>query len=89
MVNTLVSNRELSLYNPEYQRLVEALVRARKIRDMTQDDLSRATGLARQAISSIENCNRRIDALELHDWLKAVKAEPDLIGTIIKSIRKL
>jgi transcriptional regulator with XRE-family HTH domain len=67
-----------TLHDPRYKRIVRRLIKARLDANLTQEELGRMTGLSQPDVSKIEKCQRRIDVLEVVDWIEATKA-PDLV----------
>jgi transcriptional regulator with XRE-family HTH domain len=69
--------RVRTIHDPRYKRIVSRLIKARVDAGLTQEELGQATGLSQSDISKIEKCQRRVDLLEVIDWIKATRA-PDL-----------
>lgn len=69
------SAKKSSIYDPRYRRIVGALVRLRENAGMSQAALALSLGLSQPDISKIERCERRIDVLEVIDWVLATKGD--------------
>lgn len=57
--------KELNAAADERTRLAELLKQAREYLSLSQDEVAKAVGIPRAAISMIESGQRRVDALEL------------------------
>ena len=65
--------RHNSLYDPRYRAIVLRLVRARKIAGFNQRELAGRIGIGQPELSKIERFVRKIEVLELIDWIKATE----------------
>lgn len=63
--------RESTLYKESYRNLVRRMIELRQKAGLSQTVLAESIGLEQPDISKIENFERRLDALELMDWLAA------------------
>ena len=61
-----------TIYDPRYIKLIEHLEKVRKDAKISQATLAAALGLEQPIISKVESFDRRIDIIELHDWLTAI-----------------
>ena len=61
-----------TIYDPRYIRLIEHLQKVRKDAGITQSDLAKKLRLDQSAVSKVEGLERRIDIIELHDWVSAI-----------------
>lgn len=77
-----MKKRKASVYDARYQQLIEWLVHTRKKQGITQEELAARLGISRQNISKIELGQRRLDVLELNDWLCAIGLELQLLDAI-------
>lgn len=64
-----------SIYDQRYVRLVEHLATLRKEARITQEQLAIQLRTDQSTISKIESVERRLDLVELHDWLSALGAD--------------
>lgn len=78
--------RQTSIYNKRYRELIEALKDVRKKRGITQAELSKKTGLPQYDISKIETYVRRLDAVELEDYLKGLDIDLDIVALVKKHL---
>lgn len=61
-----------TIYDQRYVRLVEHLVKLRKDAKVTQEQLAKQLNTDQSTISKVEGMERRLDLIELHDWLSAL-----------------
>ena len=61
-----------SIHNPRYQDLIKKLIELRESKDMTQVELARRLDKPQSYVSKVEILERRLDVIELVDWLKAL-----------------
>ncbi len=64
-----------SLHDPRYRALIEKLIKLRESKVMTQVELASSLKKPQSYITKVENFDRRIDIIELQDWLKALDTE--------------
>ncbi len=74
--------KNTSIYESEYRELIEHLVAFRKHKGITQEQISKATGMPRYDISKVETFVRRLDVLELAKWLKALDIKENLLDHV-------
>ncbi|MFA2865101.1 helix-turn-helix transcriptional regulator [Acinetobacter oleivorans] len=61
-----------SIHDPRYQDLIKKLIELRESRNVTQVELARRLNKPQSYVSKIEILERRIDVIELIDWLNAL-----------------
>jgi BsaWI restriction endonuclease type 2 len=61
-----------TIYDQRYIRLIEHLTKTRKDLGVTQDQLAKRLTVEQSMISKVEGIERRLDVIELHDWLSAL-----------------
>ncbi|MDM1340222.1 helix-turn-helix transcriptional regulator [Acinetobacter pseudolwoffii] len=61
-----------SIHDPRYRKLIQKLIAVRELRKITQVELATSLEKNQSYIAKVENYDRRIDILELYDWLKAL-----------------
>ena len=61
-----------SIHDPRYKKLIKELIRIKEIKNITQVELATSLKKPQADIAKVENLDRRIDVLELHDWLSAL-----------------
>lgn len=64
-----------SIHDRRYRQLVSRLVVFRQQAKLSQSQLAQALGLEQPDVSKIENCERRLDALEFLVWLEHTAPE--------------
>ena len=65
-----------TIHDPRYIQLIEELVSARTQRNITQIVLAQRLGQHQSYVAKIEGLERRLDIIELFDWLQALNYEP-------------
>lgn len=83
-----MKKRKPSVYDPRYNGLIQLLVRARKGKNITQEELAAKLAISRQNISKIELGQRRLDVLELNDWLQALDVKLNILDKVKNSLHK-
>lgn len=61
-----------SIHDPRYKALIKELIAIRELKDVTQVELATSLRKPQSYVSKIENLDRRIDVIELQDWLNAL-----------------
>ncbi|NUG52825.1 helix-turn-helix domain-containing protein [Acinetobacter lactucae] len=64
-----------SIHDPRYQDLIKKLIELRESKKVTQVELARRLNKPQSYVSKIEILERRIDVIELIDWLKVLEIE--------------
>ncbi|QWV94220.1 helix-turn-helix domain-containing protein [Geomonas oryzisoli] len=65
-----------TIYDSRYVIIVEQLKRVRVEKKVTQRTLAGLLGQQQSYVAKVEGGERRLDILELFDWLKALRADP-------------
>lgn len=68
-----------SVYSDEYQRVINALKKARKERGITQAQLAEALGKPQSFIAKVESGERRLDVVEFVHLARLVGVDPSYI----------
>lgn len=76
-----------SIHSDEYRRLVEWLKAARKLHGMTMRQLGKRMGVSHTWIQKVEQCERRLDLIELVQLCRALKLDPVQGVNIIKKMK--
>ena len=63
-----------SIHDVRYQKLSLNLIQIRESKDMTQVELSIILKKPQSYIAKVENLDRRLDVIELFDWLGALNS---------------
>ena len=58
-----------SIHDPRYKRLIQELIYIRELKKITQVELATSLKKSQSYVAKVENLDRRIDVLELQDWL--------------------
>lgn len=61
-----------SIHDPRYKKLIKELIKIRELKNITQVELATTLKKPQSYIAKVENLDRRIDVLELHEWLSAL-----------------
>ena len=63
-----------SIHDPRYQDLIKKLIALRESKNVTQVELARRLEKPQSYVSKVEILERRLDMVELTDWLKVLDA---------------
>lgn len=61
-----------SIHDPRYQDLIKKLIELRESKNVTQIELAQRLGKPQSYVSKVEILERRLDVIELCDWLNAI-----------------
>lgn len=61
-----------SIHDPRYQDLIKKLIELRESKNVTQVELAHRLNKPQSYVSKIEILERRIDVIELRDWVNAL-----------------
>ena len=64
-----------SLYDPRYRSVIQSLDASRQKAGLNQAELAEKLGIGQPEVSKIENLVRKLEVLELVDWIKATGYE--------------
>jgi hypothetical protein len=64
-----------TIHDDRYKSLIRQLVAEREARDITQTALSVALSRPQSYVAKVENLERRLDIVELADWLRSLGAD--------------
>ena len=74
-------------FDPLYQALIEALVRERKARGLTQIDVAGRMGTDQSQISKFERYERRLDIVDFVRYCQAIEIDsPELLRAAISDV---
>lgn len=76
-----------SIRSPRHQRLIDALIEARREAELTQAALAERLGRPQSFIAKVENGERRLDVIEFIDLVEAAEAQPQNILAEVMSVR--
>lgn len=61
-----------SIHDPRYRKLIQELIAIRELKKITQVQLASSLKKPQSYVAKVENLDRRLDVLELQDWLTAL-----------------
>ena len=61
-----------SIHDPRYQDLIKKLIELRESKNVTQVELARRLEKPQSYVSKVEILERRLDVIELYDWLNSI-----------------
>lgn len=65
-----------TIHDPRYHLLIKMLIQIRNEKSITQVELAKKLFKPQSYISKIESIERRLDVIELWDWLLALNCTP-------------
>ncbi len=68
--------RVSTIHDDRYIKLINQLRRVRESKRIRQADLAEKLGQHQSYVSKVEGLERRLDVIELYDWLNALDKEP-------------
>ena len=76
-----------SLADARYRGMIELLVALRHDAGLTQRDVAERLAEPRAYVSKIEQCQQRLDPLQLVEWLRAIDAdEKKFLAEVVATI---
>lgn len=73
-----------SIHDPRYQDLIKKLTELRESKNVTQVELARRLEKPQSYVSKVEILERRLDVIELMDWLNAIDEKlPNFINSYL------
>lgn len=76
-----------SLADARYRGMIERLVALRHDAGLTQRDVAERLAEPRAYVSKIEQCQQRLDPLQLVEWLRAIEAdEKEFLTEVVATI---
>lgn len=67
-----------SIHDPRYGQLVERLIALREEFGVTQTELAGLLSKQQSYVAKVENFDRRLDVVEIADWLTALHTSPQI-----------
>ena len=64
-----------SIHNIRHQDLIKKLIELRESKNVTQLELARCLNKPQSYVSKVEILERRLDVIELIDWLEALNTK--------------
>lgn len=65
-----------SIHDPRYRQLIVRLIALREACDTTQTELAELLNKPQSYVAKVEGLDRRLDVVEIADWLTALKTPP-------------
>lgn len=72
-----------TIHDPRYDAFIDALIRVRLNREITQMQLAAVLGKPQSYVAKVENLDRRLDVVETRDWLMALNIAPPEFMSLI------
>jgi len=66
-----------SIHDPRQRQLVEKLITLREQCGVTQTTLAALLNRNQSYVAKVENFDRRLDVIEIADWVRALGARPN------------
>ena len=73
-----------SIHDPRYRKLIQELIAIRELKKITQVELATSLKKPQSYVAKVENLDRRLDVLELQDWL--IVLDISIISFLEKSL---
>lgn len=64
-----------SIHDPRYIHLIQCLILIREKKNITQVEIASSLKKHQSYVAKVENFDRRLDILELFDWLKVLNVK--------------
>ncbi|HFP7023703.1 TPA: helix-turn-helix transcriptional regulator [Acinetobacter baumannii] len=64
-----------SIHDPRYIGLIHCLISIREEKNITQVQIASSLKKPQSYVAKVENLDRRLDIIELKDWLNALNVE--------------
>ena len=61
-----------SIHDPRYRKVIQILIELRESKKITQVQLASSLKEHQSYVAKVENFERRLDFIELYDWLKVL-----------------
>ncbi|RZG43270.1 helix-turn-helix domain-containing protein [Acinetobacter wuhouensis] len=72
-----------SIHDPRYQDLIKKLIELRESKNVTQVELARRLNKPQSHVSKVEILERRLDVIELMDWVNVLNEDYLIILKLI------
>ena len=64
-----------SIHDPRYKKLIQELITIRELKKITQVQVASSLKKPQSYVAKVENFDRRMDIIELYDWINALDAD--------------
>ncbi|MFQ1044578.1 helix-turn-helix domain-containing protein [Acinetobacter sp. NIOH-H-8] len=78
-----------SIHDPRYKKIIDGLISTRESLNITQVQLAATLKRPQSYIAKVENLDRRIDLIELLDWLNALNIQSGTFLILLQQLRIL
>ncbi|MBU3848363.1 MAG: helix-turn-helix transcriptional regulator [Candidatus Acinetobacter avistercoris] len=75
-----------SIHDPRYRKAIQKLIDLRESKKITQVKLATSLKKPQSYIAKVENCERRLDFIELYDWLKVLDENFNSLEKIFEEV---
>ncbi len=75
-----------SIHDPRYRKVIQILIELRESKKITQVQLASSLKKHQSYIAKVENFERRLDFIELYDWLKVLDENFNSLEKIFKEV---
>ena len=75
-----------SIHDPRYRKVIQILIELRESKKITQVQLASSLKNHQSYVAKVENFERRLDFIELYDWLKVLDENFNSLEKIFKEV---
>jgi hypothetical protein len=75
-----------TIHDPRYRALIQLLVRIRRESGITQTSLATALSKPQSFVAKVENLDRRLDVIEVFDWVRATRYDHEAFFSELRTI---
>jgi len=75
-----------SIHDPRYRKVIQILIELRESKKITQVQLASSLKNHQSYVAKVENFERRLDFIELYDWLKVLDENFNSLEKIFEEV---
>ena len=75
-----------SIHYPRYRKVIQILIELRESKKITQVQLASSLKNHQSYVAKVENFERRLDFIELYDWLKVLDENFNSLEKIFEEV---
>lgn len=75
-----------SIHDPRYRKAIQKLIDLRESKKITQVQLASSLKKHQSYVAKVENFERRLDFIELYDWLKVLDENFNSLEKIFEEV---
>lgn len=75
-----------SIHDPRYRKVIQILIELRESKKITQVQLASSLKKHQSYVAKVENFERRLDFIELYDWLKVLDENFNSLEKIFEEV---